>query len=145
MLVWPILRRRLGAVWASGAARHATPPSVLIALRRSITCCIAFVPPSGLLYRLSEDFHFDVMVGCGFVAASADQAHVACFDALGIDEFALGGFHVAQVFADALAGGVGSVVIEQGAHVADEIRIVGHLDRSEERRVGKECRSRWGP
>src|SRR2546429_1561741 len=27
----------------------------------------------------------------------------------------------------------------------ESVQIVGHLARSEERRVGKECRSRWSP
>ena len=45
------------------------------------------------------------------------------------------------------------IFIDTGAKVADNAVIVGHcyvgkntiIGRSEERRVGKECRSRWSP
>jgi len=43
--------------------------------------------------------------------------------------------------------GYDAVLIATGAHVAKKLPIpnADHPDRSEERRVGKECRSRWSP
>src|SRR3989449_9693368 len=35
--------------------------------------------------------------------------------------------------------------VDHRAHEVPEVRRVAHLHRSEERRVGKECRSRWSP
>ena len=36
-------------------------------------------------------------------------------------------------------------VITSGNHIWDKREIYDYLERSEERRVGKECRSRWSP
>ena len=42
-----------------------------------------------------------------------------------------------RIQADAFAGA--------GAAGDQQVRHAGQIDRSEERRVGKECRSRWSP
>src|SRR5690606_41206424 len=39
----------------------------------------------------------------------------------------------------------GDGVLAEQVLVPLVVRVRGHADRSEERRVGKECRSRWGP
>ena len=43
------------------------------------------------------------------------------------------------------AGYKSAVTIVKGEKSADAKRIFGVMGRSEERRVGKECRSRWSP
>ena len=47
------------------------------------------------------------------------------------------------------ACGIGAIVSINGIKthqtVSDALSIVENLERSEERRVGKECRSRWSP
>ena len=47
------------------------------------------------------------------------------------------------------AGGAGNLTITPGLKIAttgtEAMTFVGTLSRSEERRVGKECRSRWSP
>src|SRR5687768_14898642 len=48
--------------------------------------------------------------------------------------------------AEAVKAEGGQAIIEQvRAIIAAGIPFLGHLGRSEERRVGKECRSRWSP
>src|SRR3712207_8509392 len=45
----------------------------------------------------------------------------------------------------ALVSVAGAAVIDGGDRESDARRFVEYLLRSEERRVGKECRSRWSP
>ena len=67
-----------------------------------------------------------------------------------------GGKHVLgqgknRVFGTAKVGDRGQIVIPQearrfyGISPGDTLLILGNEARSEERRVGKECRSRWSP
>ena len=60
--------------------------------------------------------------------AAAVEPDVAGLDALGVDEPALVGFDVFLVLADAEAGRVVVVVVEDRRHAVDEILVVGDLD-----------------
>src|SRR3712207_8498450 len=42
-------------------------------------------------------------------------------------------------------GDMSGDVFGNGLLLSDRLRLVAAFDRSEERRVGKECRSRWSP
>ena len=65
-------------------------------------------------------------------------ASVVLFCMMGVSVFAQGGYEVKGVVVDAIDPIIGATVIEQGT-------TNGASTRSEERRVGKECRSRWSP
>ena len=84
-----------------------------------------------LIRDVARRYGSDVLVGAGTVISS-DQARL-CIDAGA--EF---------LVSPGLAPGVLSV-----AHTCDKLAVAGALTptelRSEERRVGKECRSRWSP
>src|SRR5260221_14721037 len=66
---------------------------------------------------------------------------------------ALGGTQLRQRVERGLPGLRHARVVEAGDALAEQLRpahhlaalVVEHAERSEERRVGKECRSRWSP
>jgi len=61
------------------------------------------------------------------VIAAAIEADITSTDTSGVDEFALIGFNVMFIFADAKAGGVVNIVIKKSSDVRDKIRAVGNL------------------
>src|SRR5262245_46452355 len=67
------------------------------------------------------------MIGLCLVAAVADQANVAGFDALGINQLALRGFDISPVRTDSKTGSIIAVVVKKRLNIADEVRIIGHL------------------
>ena len=57
------------------------------------------------------------------------------------------GVYYMDTIADALQGG-GTVILNEGGAASFDPQLIApneELTRSEERRVGKECRSRWSP
>ena len=68
------------------------------------------------------------MAPLGTVASVGGQADVAGLHAFGIDQFAFRGLDVAPVCANSESAAIVAVVVENGAHVADEVGIVGYLD-----------------
>ena len=71
------------------------------------------------------------------------QALISVSDKTGIAEFARG---LARFGVTLLStGGTARLLREGGLQVTEIADYTGFPERSEERRVGKECRSRWSP
>src|ERR1019366_9479011 len=71
-----------------------------------------------------------VFVEGAFGAAFGVETNVTGFDAFGIDQLAFVGLEVFAIGADAQAGGVVRVIVEDRAHVLDEVRVIGDLDNN---------------
>ncbi len=68
------------------------------------------------------------MVQIVTVVAIAVKANVTTFNAFCIDEFALIGFDIVHILADALAGSVVIVIVENGLDVGDKVGVGGNLN-----------------
>src|SRR5256885_14040346 len=110
--------------------------------------------PYTTLFRSAQEFGFQFRVGGArlpdglvLLGAGVDLLHAAVRDVdLG---GAVGRALQARAEAVALAGGV-QAIEDLAQRLADHVlrdlgAVLGPVGRSEERRVGKECRSRWSP
>src|SRR5687768_3562247 len=79
------------------------------------------------------------VLGSPGLPADVDRSEVAAAASADLDELRAAGDRGAAV--TAMAAGAAAVV----RRLYDEGRCDGALARSEERRVGKECRARWSP
>src|ERR1035438_4818289 len=88
---------------------------------------------------------FDGLVGAAGGEEGPVRAEGDGLDTVGVglgefaDELAVLGIPEANGFVEAAGGDKGAVLVE-----GDGVDVAG-VSRSEERRVGKECRSRWSP
>ena len=92
------------------------PPVRRVSYARAYSLC-------GFAVNLVLDIVVQVVVG----AAVAVEPDVAGLDALGVDKFALGGLYIMHIFADAKAGRVVNIVIEQRPDVCDEVKVICDL------------------
>src|ERR1035441_8642511 len=84
-------------------------------------------PRSGLLGRAAVNLQLGVFVQGALGAAFGVETNITSFGAFGVDQLAFVGFKVFTVGADAQAGSVVGVVVEDGADVINKVGIIGHL------------------
>ena len=125
---------------------RATRPDDLAAL--AIREAIARVP------GLSASKVDDVILGCAMPEGEQGMnvARIAALraglpvetSAMTINRFCSSGLQAIALAADRVRGGGADVIIAGGTESMSMVPMGGN-NRSEERRVGKECRSRWSP
>ncbi len=77
-----------------------------------------------LFYRFAVHLHFDIVIQVVEVISAAVKSDITGLNTPGADEFAIISLHIMFIFADAKAGGVVNVVVEQSPDVRDKIRFV---------------------